>query len=362
MTESFSQMLQDLRGRFANLNRIRVPAGKLILSWDYHVSTEKSDALITVDVDFKILEKNIQADNSGACVASFLLCLSYWLETLLEYKSPVKSEIRIHGTSSNLNKEKNGRPDASLLHRRRNLFVLHEFQQLLSGRFTYHLEDGDDWSWPQRPILNSPKRSVTTSNEDMVTKHGALRERAIEKQMTSSKAAMLLKTFPKEIAPPQQLKDQLPVGLFKNSRVDSMSHWTVGGTSQVDLWGASECGKILHLFELKGEANRKVGVIPEAFFYARLLSYVRSGNGPHVGKIGCDNEDYEGYRAAKSAEKIVMWLTAPDGYHPLVYNDGDSPLRWLNNALKGEQVEFRFLPYQLENNEVQGWGEPWMGC
>ena len=133
------------------------------------------------------------------------------------------------------------------------------------------------------------------------------------------------------------------------------AHRTPGRNSQVDLWGTSDRGDTLHLFELKtakNRDNRKVGIIPEALYYARLLHYVRSGL-PDGGQISW-MRSADGLEAARAAKRIIVWLAAPE-YHPLVRRNGESPLEWINNGIQSQGMEFRVLPILKRDGKPTAW-------
>lgn len=98
---------------------------------------------------------------------------------------------------------------------------------------------------------------------------------------------------------------QLPVGVFDGA-ISNSSRWSPGGASQIDLWAVASDGLTIHLFELKKPDNIKLGILPEAFWYARLLHRIRernfgglpvSGGGPHMETV-------------RNAKRIKMWLLA----------------------------------------------------
>jgi hypothetical protein len=123
------------------------------------------------------------------------------------------------------------------------------------------------------------------------------------------------------------------------------------------LLSRSAPGDVFHVFELKAKDNIGAGILSEVYYYARLLHYVRAGL-PNGGKIGGGGSELDAVRRAK---RIVAWLIAPT-FHPLVYplrRDGsapdiplDSPLHWINESTVAQGLEFRILPYALENKEV----------
>ena len=181
-------------------------------------------------------------------------------------------------------------------------------------------------------------------------KGGPLSEHNLEVQITDTPA--LRQHFSEHVADLAFFRRQLPLGLF-DTTISKATAWTPGGSSQADLWGTSENGETLHLFELKTKGNTPLGIIPEAFYYGRLLHHIRVGlpDGRQIDGSG------DGFEAAREAERIVVWLIAPR-LHPLVFSLGGSPLRWLNTGLG---LEFRFLPFELDERGKISWrhGEVW---
>jgi hypothetical protein len=150
--------------------------------------------------------------------------------------------------------------------------------------------------------------------------------------------------FSARVTPIDHFRRQLPLGVFAGT-VATANAVFPHGAAQVDLWAVSPDRRVLHLFELKARDNAKVGILPEALAYARLLHHVR------VGRIGGEGE---GLAAARAASRIVMWLTAPD-YHPFVRFGDDSPIRWINAGMVADAVELRFLPFDLADDGAITW-------
>ena len=304
--------------------RIMVPSGA---TWS---ALERDDGVLelVVDLDVDALAADFQKDLAAA--PSFLFCLAFWLEKAAGASTTCR--IRVRGTPP--------MAGAKLLHWRRSLFLLHEVEAIIPDRFA--VEAPDRWRWPDRPVLNASKsaRSSAAGDDDKP-------EHRLEAYLCREPAA--LDTFSAVVTPITRFRRQLPVGLF-DGEVSKATAWTPGGASQIDLWAQSPDGKILHVFELKalarnGKPNAKVGIIPEALYYSRLLHHVRVGLGDGRRVAGGG----EGVDAARKAEKIVMWLVAP-AYHPLAFLGGETPLEWLNAGMAGDGVEFRVLPVELDED------------
>ena len=318
-------------------NNLKVPnpaGGGITYGWEETASGRRLTALVAQEV----LEGNLQRDD--AAIATFLLCLAYWLE-----KADPGSPVTCHLTVKASPEQPSG---IKLRHLRRSLFILNEYQSLFPGRFVVDAP-GLAWSWPKETLLTDPESD--RSNASTAKPSDRVRESWLERQFVED--PRLLSGFPDRVAPPSRFYRQFPVGLFDGT-VSSRTHWTPGGGSQVDLWGHSQDGKTLHLIELKGDGNNKAGIIPEAFYYARLLGYARSARrSAGIPKIGCQPE-WDGFNAARAADRIVMWLIAPK-FHPLLLTARASPLEWFNTALSVEGIEFRILPFELVKEGIGQW-------
>ncbi len=152
---------------------------------------------------------------------------------------------------------------------------------------------------------------------------------------------------------PTLMHRQLPVGLFEGP-VARHTAVSPGGKEQVDLWCLSRDRTVLHLFELKINGNQKVGIIPEALYYARLIGYARAGFPcPWGASILQDERKGKAPADLSAVQRIVMWLTAPD-FHPLVWSAQGTPLEWFNRALHSSAIEFRIAKYLPVQPSVPG--------
>jgi len=319
--------------------RIKVPSGA---SW---TAEKQADDVLNLVVDLTVdaLAADFQKDLPAA--PSFLVCLAYWVERATSAKT--RCLVRVHGEPPT--------EGSRLLHWRRSLFLLAELEAVIPERFA--VEAPDRWRWPERPVLNAPLSTRSTEARD-----DSNPEHRLEAYLCREPAA--LDSFCKVVTPITGFRRQLPVGLFEG-KVAKETALTPGGGSQVDLWAQSPDGGILHLFELKaltrsGKPNAKVGIIPEALYYARLMHHVRVGldDGRQIEGGG------EGVEAARNAENVIMWLVAP-GYHPLVYSGQETSLARLNEGMAAEGVELRVLPIELDDEGLLarwrpdlGWPDP----
>src|SRR5207244_1788323 len=94
-----------------------------------------------------------------------------------------------------------------------------------------------------------------------------------------------------------------------------------------------------------------LGALPEIVYYGRLLHYVRKGlpDGRLISGGG------EAFDSVGRADRIVSWLVG-NRVHPLLYHNGDSPLAWLNDAMRDHGVEFRILTYDsATDGSIKQW-------
>jgi hypothetical protein len=70
--------------------------------------------------------------------------------------------------------------------------------------------------------------------------------------------------------------NQFPVGLFLGCPTEQTAVMPAR-KSAIDLWGVDKSGAT-HLFELKIEGNKKVGIISELLFYAYIIADVQKGH------------------------------------------------------------------------------------
>ncbi len=331
MAMDFRQDVFHTVQRHLDNRSIRVPTGA---TWN---ARQDDDAVhLTATLPAKALCQNFQ--ERPPATPSYLWCLAYWYEQATT--TPVRCTLITEGQP----------PDDAkrLRHWRRSQFLLHEYSLLLGDRFD--CRPAASWAWPADPIINAPGEARGSQE-----KGGPLSEHNVEVHIVDTPA--LSASFRDQVADLTGFQRQLPVGLFDGVISDD-TRWTPGGASQADLWGVSSDGATLHLFELKTRDNTPLGIVPESFYYGRLLHWIRVGlpDGRQIQGEGA------GYEAARRAERIIVWLIAPR-VHPLVYSRGDSPLRWLNQALEGSGLEFKILPFDLTDDREITWraDEIWPG-
>jgi hypothetical protein len=309
-----SDVLVPIR-RMMGRGGIRTPGGT---RWE---AEELADGSAAIHLRFpaSAFDGNVQGNLAAA--PFFALCFAFWHER--RTGRPTRVRARVEGLQTRG------------LHATRLRFVLHELAAVLPGRFA--LEPVPGWPLPAGLTMNQPQ-----VGRDTPTRRGVLSESALERRIVGSPA--LREDFSARIAPLGPFQRQLPLGLFAGS-VSSANAVLPHGAAQVDLWSTSPDGRVLHLFELKTRKNAEVGILPEALAYARLLHHLRLGRFAGQGP---------GLVAARRAERIVMWLVAPD-YHPLVLFGDASPVTWLNEGMAADGVELRVLPFDLTDEGAITW-------
>lgn len=285
----------------------------------WRFSSEGGNRQILLTMPVEVLCKNLQGDPPAS--PSYALCLAAWLEQVSGL--PAKVRVRVVGSPP---------PEGSnaLLHFRRSMFLLSEYEALLGDRFSVSAAPALRWQWPRGPTFHV--EGSRKNRKKPKHKEDQLARRIVEDPQFK-------RQFSAHIRPIQWFQDKLPAGLFQDE-VRVGNAWTVGKASAVDLWARSSDGEEVHFFELKVAGNQPLGILPEAFYYARMLSYVRS-------RLDIDfAPNAIGLSAVRAAKRLTMWLSAP-GYHPLVWAphlEYSAPLAWLNNALGKDGLTMGVLP------------------
>lgn len=275
------------------------------------VEDAEGRVVVRVEMDAGLLDGDIQAD--GPSSPSRALCFAAWLT---ELGTPARAEVVVHGRPAE---------DNQLV--RRSLFLLNEYERLLPDLFGYSCDAA--WAWPPSPVFNVEGRRDPS-------RAPAGGERRVVWDLINSPTAVTELT--RLFGPIETPQDQLPVGLFQG-KVSAPTAWTPGGGCAADMWTVTHDGRDLHLFEVKLRGNEPLGVLPEAFYYTRLLAYVRDDAEIRFRPSGV------GMNAARACARVFMWLSAPK-LHPLVFHPehGSPPLRRLGEALAPRQVQLGVLP------------------
>lgn len=266
----------------------------------------------------RALGKNIQT--LGPSVPWYALAACYWFEVAGGER--LNAVIEIDGPV----------PDGP--HARRARFMLTELSRALGDRI--RLDGVAPWHIPDGAVMNAPLGPRAASSDVGTAEH------QVEVLLTE-----LANT------PMGPLQRQFPVGLFDGVKSRDTRLFP-GNGAQADLWSFDAASRTLHLVELKVQGNATVGILPEAFTYARLLQ--RFAEHP----TAAWSEEWEGARAARTAERTVMWLLAEE-LHPLVFGLERSPLTWLNERLGDDGLEFRVVRFERTGPDGVRFTDPWPG-
>lgn len=314
---SFEAVLDRLGRRLGR--RIRVPS-----SARWRVEAGPS-AVVVATMPAADLVLNLQSD--AAAVPSFAVCLAWWFEHFeLLGAAKVRARVELVGEL----------PAGE--HVKRSLFLLHEFALLLGDRFT--CAPVFEVPWPQQPLVNEGSAARETSAPSEVAEG----EHALECAFTTQ--PHVVDEFAK-IDAVDGFRRQLPVGIFDGA-IGKATRWSPGGKSQIDLWALAIDTRTVHLFELKIADNVKLGILPEALWYARLLHRVRTADfGGRAVRGGGQAID-----AVRNADRIAMWLLTPK-LHPLLEHQRRSPLEWFRAGLAGSGLDLGILPFEIEDGRIR---------
>lgn len=347
ISDTFKEVLQEV-GKHLGRHRIDVPGARLSgVEWE--AAWDHSGRILDLGVTLPLaaFHQNLQTDLPAA--PSFLLCLAYWMERLPAREGCVvrcTCSIDSAGwTGPSLPSTKTDR------HIWRSLFLVKELERLFPDRLICNYPGGvPPWRWPTQPRFNSPGNRPGPQGDQQLP----IRVREADMELHMAGNATVIAAFPVQGPDaPTEMSRQLPVGLFEGP-VARHTAVSPGGKSQVDLWCFSRDRRVLHLFELKIDGNQKVGIIPEALYYARLIGYARTGFPcPWGASILQDERNGKAPADLSTVQRIVMWLTAPD-FHPLVWSAAGTPLEWFNQALQPSAIEFRIAKYLPVQPAVPG--------
>lgn len=310
--------------------RVRCPA---VGTW--RAGREGGLPVLSLTLDAASLGTNLQ-DNEAAS-PFFLLCFAYW-------------HARLTGTDPALRLHVTGPVPSDTIerqHYRRAWIAIEALEHALGDRLL--VTGAPTVRWPDAPVINAPRMSRNRENGS-----GGGREHQVEVQLTRELTHAA--EFSQAIEPIAGFHRQLPLGLFEGV-VAKDALWTPGGSAQADLWATSPGGDSFHVFELKVKGNRDVGILPEILAYSWLLHRTQRGFEDGRGVRGGG----PGAEAVRQATRLVAWLLAPD-VHPLLFHDGDSPIRWLAEGLR-DRIELGMLFYDHAdgNSGFGGWrfGKTW---
>ena len=180
---------------------------------------------------------NMQTNDSA--FEAWAICLKFNLPELIDN---VVIEWDIH------------RVDKANLHYNRFLYRVWKFTLTFSWArcVVYDFSQYNTAGW----VLNYPKHQAS--------------EEAIKKEAKEERAYI---NMHKDMY--THICNQLPVGLF-NKEISHVNRITPGQNSQLDIWAIKE--NTLHIFELKIDTNKTVGIITELMFYVNVMNDLVNGS------------------------------------------------------------------------------------
>ena len=238
-------LVSSIGGALGNRS-IRLTEGDV--QWEL---TGGSPRTLVAHVPDQMLQVNIQKD--GPSAPTFALVAAYWAKTL--FGMDVRCRVILE--NRRIQQKLKGKPITLRAHKMRALLLLADYKKL----FGVNYQSDEHWKWNERLVLNS-----SLGQASIQPAAGDKPEKKIEKQL--AREPRWAREF---FEPCRHFGNQLPLGVFKNA-VAEANTLTPGKASQLDLWGESNFG--FNGFELKAGGNIKVGLLSQAFFYARLLQRV----------------------------------------------------------------------------------------
>lgn len=304
-------LLEDVRAHLGAPKRFsQLPDGS-----EWSAVDDGEQIRIGVRIDAELLGEDPAKDGPSAPLRA--LCLAAWLRRM---GKPARADITVVNSSY---KETPGQRRAS--------FLLGEYAALLPDLFG--VQGARSWAWPNDPVFNVESRRSAKSKGRGRNGQLALvfaSDRELREQLS---------TLDGEVEP---LRNQLPVGLY-NVEVNRDTGYTPAGKAAVAMWTRTRDRKVVHLFEVQATHKGSVGVLADAFYYTRMLSYVRDRRSIEFAPTA------DGMSAVRNAKHLKMWLAAPKA-HPLVWDPkhGSAPLDAINAALAPSNVTIGVMPVTLE--------------
>lgn len=308
-------MLDTLLQKVGTHLGVSKPASLLPADVPFSATADEDGVRITVSIEAEELGEDFAKDGPSAPTTA--LCLAAWLTRLGE---PARAEINV------LNAQFEQTPA-----QRRSAFLLAEYAALLPNLIT--LSGQQSWEWPPDPVFNvESRRSIKAKGRGH---NGRLAQALASDRDLRESLGQLDGSV-------EALRSGLPVGLY-NEGVMPGAGWTPGGTSAVDLWTRTRDRHTVHLFELSATRKTPTSILAEAFYYSRMLSYVRKRHSIEFAPSA------DGMSAVRNCRHIKMWLVAPS-MPPLVWHPkhGSAPLDALNKALTGERLSLGVIPATVE--------------
>lgn len=225
------------------LNQLKDVSGSTSLRFPSDLDIFSKDGVLTIFVNTKGLENNMQTDPSA---------FEGWAIAIKSIAPDLAKFVTIQWTGIGLEKGTNYN------HYRRFLYRVIRFTQ------SY------DWT-SFKPLDNQAASDIENVNSE-------LSEWVVNypKNKTQDNATMpeaLLERKIKSFLPAIH-DQQLPVGMFYKIK-SNKTRRTPGGKAGIDLWSLEGC--MLNIYELKTDINNPAGIISELMFYTNVMQDLVSG-------------------------------------------------------------------------------------
>ena len=215
MTPEFERgVLAPLRGYLGSPN-LKVPSwtrsgAEDVIPWQFQDDSESGQ--IRLSLPAHVLCGNFQADAPAA--PSFALCLAAWMEQATGRPATVQVSIEGELPEQDVNQ---------LLHLRRSMFLLAEYEALLGRRFKVIAAPSLRWCWPENPTFHVEGKRLNRKTPG--NKEDQLVRRIVE-------TISVRDQFSTDVCPVRPFQDKLPMGLFQH-KVAASNAWTPRGASAV---------------------------------------------------------------------------------------------------------------------------------
>lgn len=228
----------------------------------------------------KGMTMNMQTNDSA--FESWAVCIKFNLHKIID-------TVNIEWDTNNI--------DVNDLHYKRFIYRLYKFTSTFSWTkcSVYDLSTYTTDGW----VLNYPK--IEASGE-AVKPEAKLERNYIESNRVNYDC----------------MYNQLPVGLFVE-KVSKTTRATPGQNSQIDIWAIRK--ETLHIFELKVDSNKSVGIITELMFYVNAMNDLINGSIKLVEESkGVTTRHYDKlYEAISNSQiKRIAAYFLTNNLHPLI--------------------------------------------
>ncbi len=222
------------------LNQLKDVSGSTSLRFPSDLDIFSKDGVLTIFVNTKGLENNMQTDPSA---------FEGWAIAIKSIAPKLAKFVTIQWTGIGLDKGTNYN------HYRRFLYRVLRFEQSYEWVTSHPL--GQQAEHDLKVIASELTKWVVNfpSSE---SKDEAIKEEAHLERILKESLSRIFETS----------NHQLPVGLFYQEK-NTQNERTPRQGSQIDLWSISD--DTLSVYELKKDNNRKVGIISELMFYVNVM-------------------------------------------------------------------------------------------